>query len=91
MNQIYLMDFVFSFMVGILVFVRFWIIYLFLESGSVKLSNLNFKLIEFWCGALPILILVFQVVFSYGCLYYDNLVTESLEGRSLSVKVLGRQ
>ena len=51
---------------------------------------------EFWCGVVPIVILFIQGIFSFGFLYYDNLVNGGgdagvFTGSKLDVKVVGRQ
>lgn len=52
---------------------------------------------EFWCGVFPVVILVLQVVCSYGLIYYDGLVVncsrdfDLVGGSKLDIKIMGRQ
>lgn len=95
--QSYLLDFVIRFIISIMVFVVCMVVFLLMGKGCVKNFGFNKKLWEFWCRVVPILILVVQVVCSYGLLYYDGLITNNssevgfLSGAKLDVKVIGRQ
>lgn len=65
--------------------------------GSVKFFGYNKKVLEFWCGVLPIVILFFVVFFSFGLICYDSLVVNNVDeggffsGSKIDVKVVGRQ
>lgn len=95
--QCYLLDFIISFMVFIMVFVLVGVVVLFCCGGVVKFFSFNKKVLEFWCGVFPIVMLVVIAFCSYGLIYYDGLVTNGggdlsfFSGPKLDVKVVGRQ
>lgn len=96
MEQCYLIDFVIAFMIAIMIFIFSLIVVLIFNRCSIKYFCFSNRRLEFWCGVLPIIILLIQIFFSYNLLYYDSLITNSkmerfVEGPKIVVKVTGHQ
>nr|ALT55337.1 cytochrome c oxidase subunit 2 [Syphacia obvelata] len=95
--QCYLLDFIISFMIFIMVFVIVGVLVLWFVDGGVKFWGFDVKMFEFWCGVLPVIVLILQVICSYGLIYYDGLVINNsvgdkvFGGSKLDIKIMGRQ
>jgi len=72
---------------GVLFFVFRMIIYLYYRSNFFLIS-VDYQWGEFFCGIIPIFILIFQMIPSLGLLYYYGLINFYSD---LTVKIIGHQ
>ena len=80
-----------------MVFVIVGVLVLWFVDGGVKFWGFDVKIFELWCGVLPVIVLILQVICSYGLIYYDGLVINNsvgdkvFGGSKLDIKIRGRQ
>ena len=77
-----------SLLVFVLSFVLFFFFFLFKGFFFFKIDGAEYLIFEFFCGFLPVLVLLFQILPSLGVLYSYGV---SAGFSDLCLKVLGRQ
>jgi hypothetical protein len=72
---------------GVLVYVFIVLYYLFVGGAVIHISG-DYRWGEFFCGVVPVIILIIQILPSLGLLYYYGLMSLSAD---LGLKIIGHQ